>query len=641
MSKKLSKEAYGGVSGKDYIPYVTDKSKKGTNFAVIMIGIVLAALFAASTAYSGMKSGLAVAAGIPGAIIGSMFVGVFAKSKGILGKNIIQGMSSGGESIASGLMFVLPAIILIGSSFSFLEGVVVGVGGALFGIGCSSLVYNYLIIEEHGKLMYPEAMAISETLVASEGGEDAIKYMGIGFGISGIINVLTGSFLNVINNTMTFVGSKFYKWKFSMEVNPLLLGLGFIVGPEVALTMFAGAIFANFGIAPLIGYFTDMAYNNAHVWNDASMAINQMGVNEISGSYVKYIGAGMMLCGGIIGAIKLIPTIVVSIKSTMSAKSGASSEDGKSGEMLILLAGTIIGFIGAFLISNGNIMMAIVGGIVSLILSFLFVIVAGRLAGTIGTSNLPVSGMTIASLVVLTLVFVSMGWKSQADNKSLLLFASFMVTAIAVAGGYNQSQKVTYIIGGSKKEMQNGFALASVVGVIVVVGTITLLSSKLAVTGADAEFALPQANLMSTLTSGIMSGNLPWVMIIAGVVMAIVLFLLDLPIMTIAIGFYLPISTTSIILVGALIRVFVEKLSKDEAVKEIRISNGISLSSGLVAGGSIIGLLGIILQISGVITPKTPTGFAAGNMMAVVLLIILVVAITIPIMASKVKKNEN
>ena len=640
MSKKLSKEAYGGVPGKDYVPYVTDKSKKGTNFAVIMIGIVLAALFAASTAYSGMKSGLAVAAGIPGAIIGSMLVGVFAKGKGILSKNIIQGMSSGGESIASGLMFVLPAIILIGSSFSFLEGVVVGVGGALFGIGCSALVYNYLIIEEHGKLMYPEAMAISETLVASEGGEDAIKYMGIGFGISGIINILTGSFLNVINNTMTFIGSKFYKWKFSMEVNPLLLGLGFIVGPGVALTMFAGALLSNFGIAPLIGYFTDMAHGSAHIWNDASMAINQMGVNEISGSYVKYIGAGMMLCGGIIGAIKLIPTIVVSIKSTMSAKSEGSSEDGKSSEMIILLGGTIIGFIGAFLISNGNVMMAIIGGVVSLILSFLFVIVAGRLAGTIGTSNLPVSGMTIASLVVLTLVFVSMGWKSQADNKSLLLFASFMVTAIAVAGGYNQSQKVTYIIGGSKKEMQKGFAIASIVGVIVVVGTITLLSSKLAVTGADAEFALPQANLMSTLTSGIMSGNLPWVMIIAGVGMAIVLFLLDLPIMTIAIGVYLPISTTSIILVGALIRVFVEKLSKNEKLKEVRVSNGVSLSSGLVAGGSIIGLIGIILQISGVITPKTPTGFAASNIMAVVLLVILVIAITVPIMSSKVKKNE-
>lgn len=640
MEKKLPKEAYGGVSGKDYVPYITDKSKKGLNFAVMMIGIILAAVFAASTAYSGMKSGLTVAAGIPGAIIGSMLIGAFARSKGILGKNIIQGMSSGGESIASGMIYVLPAIILIGSNITFLEGVIVGIGGTLFGIGCSSLVYNYLIVEEHGKLMYPESMAISETLVASDGGGDAIKFMGIGFGISGVINILTSSFLNVVNNTMTFVGSKFYKWKFSTEVNPLLLGIGFIVGLEVSLTMFAGSILSNFGIAPLIGYFTDMAANNMSSWNDASVVLNQMDVNAISGSYVKYIGAGMMLCGGIIGALKLIPTIVVSIKETLKAKSGNdSNSEGNSGEMIILLGGVVIAFIAAFRIS-GSIKMAIIGAIVSLILSLLFVIVAGRLTGTIGTSNLPVSGMTIASLVILTLVFVIMGWTSQADNKSLLLFAAFMVVAISVAGGYNQSQKVTYIIGGSKKEMQNSFAIASIVGVVVVTGTIILLSSQLAVTGADAQFALPQANLMSTLTSGIMSGNLPWPMIIVGVVMALFLFFLDLPIMTVAIGFYLPISTTSIILVGALIRVFVEKMSKNAAEKDLKVANGISLSSGLVAGGSIIGLVGIILQVTGVITPKTPTGFAAGNMMAIVLLIILVIATTIPIMLSKVKNNE-
>ena len=641
MENKLSKEAYGGVHGKDYVPYINDKSKKGVNLTVLIIGIILSTLFAASTAYSGMKSGLTVAAGIPGAIIGSMLIGVFAKSKGILGKNIIQGMSSGGESIASGMIYVVPAIILIGSQVTFFEGVIVGIGGCLFGIGASSLVYNYLIIEEHGKLMYPESMAISETLVASEGGGDAIKYMGIGFGISGAINVLTGSFLNLINNTISLVGSKFYKWKFATEVNPLLLGIGFIVGLEVSLTMFAGAVLANFGIAPLIGYFTDMAANNMNAWNDASIVINQMDVNAISGSYVKYIGAGMMLCGGIIGALKLIPTIVVSIKETLKARtSNNGNSEGSSGEMIILLASVVIAFVAAFMIS-GSIAMAIVGAIVSLILSLLFVIVAGRLTGTIGTSNLPVSGMTIASLVILTLVFVVMGWTSTADNKSLLLFATFMVVAIAVAGGYNQSQKVTYIIGGSKKEMQNSFVIASIVGVVVVTGTIILLSSQLAVTGPDAQFALPQANLMSTLTSGIMSGNLPWGMIITGVVMAIFLFFLDLPIMTIAIGFYLPISTTSIILVGALIRVFVEKMCKSEAEKEARVSNGISLSSGFVAGGSIVGLIGMILQVTGIITPKTPTGFAAGNMMALVLLVILVVATALPIMVGKVNKNEN
>jgi len=640
MNNKLPKEAYGGVDGKEYVPYLSGKSNKGSNLAVMIIGIILAALFAASTAYSGMKSGLTVAAGIPGAIIGSMFIKAFASSKGVAGKNIIQGMSSGGESIASGMIFVLPAIILIGRNITFLEGVSVGIGGALFGIGCLSLVYNYLIVEEHGKLMYPESMAISETLVASEGGGDAIKFMGIGFVISGIINILTGSFLNLINNTVTYLGSKFYKWKFSTEVNPLLLGIGFIVGLEVSLYMFAGSVLANFGIAPLIGYFTDLADRNMQTWNDATILLHQMDVNAISSSYVKYIGAGMMLCGGIIGAIKLIPTIFISLKETFKAKSGSDKNSGKSsGEIMVLLGGIIIAFIAAFIVSQST-TMAIIAVIVSLILSLLFVIVAGRLTGTIGTSNLPVSGMTIASLVILTLVFVIMGWTTKADNKSLLLFAAFMVVAISVAGGYSQSQKVTYVIGGSKKEMQNSFAIASIIGVIVVTGTIMVLSGQLAVTGVNAQFALPQANLMSTLTSGIMSGDLPWPMIIVGVVMALFLFLLDLPIMTIAIGFYLPISTTSIILVGALIRVFVEKMSKSEKEKEIRVSNGISLSSGLVAGGSIIGLLGIVLQVIGIITPKTPLGFADSNMMAILLLVILVVATTIPIMLSKVNNNE-
>lgn len=587
-----------------------------------------------------MKAGLTVAAGIPGAIIGSAFVGAFARSKGILGKNLIQGMSSGGESVASGFIFVLPAVILIGSQITFFEGLAVGVGGVLFGIGIAAIVHNYLIVEEHGKLMYPESMAISETLVASEAGGDSIKYMGIGFVISGFITVLTGSFLNVANNVMSLVGSKFYKWKFDIEVNPLLLGIGFIVGLEVSLTMFAGSILSNFGIAPLIGYFTDMAKDGAMVWNNPAMPLNQMDVGAISSSYVKYIGAGMMLCGGIIGAIKLIPTIIASIKETLKAKSSAGEgEEGSSIQMILLLGGVVIGFLAAFLIS-GNIVMAIIGAIISLLLSLLFVIVAGRLTGTIGTSNLPVSGMTIASLVIVTLVFVIMGWTDLEANKSLLLFGSFIVVAIAIAGGYTQSQKVTYIIGGSKNEMQRYFTIASIVGVIVVVGVILLLSDQLRATGDNVQFALPQANLMSTLTSGIMSGSLPWVMIIVGVFMAIVLYALNLPIMTIAIEFYLPIATTSIILVGALIRLFVELVSKTEKEKEVKVSNGISLSSGLVAGGSIIGLIGIILQVTGVVTPKVPSGFAATNSMAIALLVVLVVLTALPIVLSKVKNNE-
>lgn len=636
MNHKLSKDAYGGVTGKAYVPYVSSGSKSGGNIAVLIIGIILAALFAASTAYSGMKSGLTVAAGIPGSIIGSALIAAFSKQKGILGKNLVQGMSSGGESVASGMIFVLPAVLLIGAKISFFEGFAVGVGGVLFGIGIASLVYNYLLVEEHGKLMYPESMAISETLVASEGAGESMRFMGIGFAVSGVITGITSSFLNMANNVVSYVNESFYKWKFEIEVNPLLLGIGFIVGLEVSLTMFAGSLLANFGMMPLIGYFASYAQEGQVIWNDPNVAINAMQVNHIAGSYVKYIGAGMMLSGGLIGAIKLIPTIIVSIKETIHAKSTDGSENKKSAT-LILLGGLIVGFIAAFLISGGNTLMAIVVAILSFVLSLLFVIVSGRLTGTIGTSNLPVSGMTIASLVIVTLLFAIMGWTTMENNKSLLLFGTFIVVTISIAGGYCQSQKVTFIIGGERNEMDKYFVISSIVGVAVVVGVILLLSDQLAMTGDTVPFALPQANLISTLTAGIMSGQLPWHMIIIGAVIGVVLFLLNLPIMTVAIGFYLPIATTSIILIGALARVFIEKSSKSEHEKEVKVSNGISLSSGLVAGGSIIGLIGIILQVLGILKGAGPSGFTASNGMAFLLLLLLLIGTILPLLKSRVK----
>lgn len=633
MAKKLSKSAYGGVPGNQYVPYVSTGNKKVGNTAILIMGSILAIIFAASTAYSGMKAGLTVAAGIPGSIIGSGLVGAFAKSKGILGKNIMQGMSSGGESIASGMIYVLPAIILIGGHINFIQGVIVGILAILFAIGTTSLVHNYLIVEEHGRLVYPEAMAISEALVASDTGGDSLKYMGIGFGIGGVITMLTTSVFGVVNNMVSYVGSSFYKWKLDVEVNPLLAGIGFIVGLEVSLTMFAGALLSNFAIAPLIGYFTDMAGNGAHVWNNASLAVNQMSVNDLASSYVKYIGAGMMLCGGLIGAIKLIPTIVTSIKKTISAKN-STGEDKNTLGMISIVAGAVGIFIAGIFVAH-NFAMGIVGALLAVILSLLFVIVSARIAGTIGCSNLPVSGMTIASLVIMTVVFVLFGWTDNQHTEILLMFGTFVVTAIATGGGYMQSQKVTYVIGGSKSEMMKYFMISAIIGVFVVIGTITILAPQFVSDSGTPAFGLPQANLIATLTSGIMSGKLPWIMIIVGVVMALVLFFLELPIMTVAIGFYLPISTTSIILIGALIKVFIEKATTNEDIKNNRVQSGVSLSSGLIAGGSIIGLIGIILHVTGVLKDRTINGFANGNGMALILLVVLVVSIAAPLMMIK------
>lgn len=286
-------------------------------------------------------------------------------------------------------------------------------------------------------------------------------------------------------------------------------------------------------------------------------------------------------------------------------------------------------------------MIALVGGILSLILALLFVIVSARLSGTIGCSNAPVSGMTIASLVIMTLVFVMFGWTDQAHSEVLLLFGVFIVTSISVGGAYMQTQKVNYVIGGSNKEMMKYFMIAALIGVIVVVGTTVILAPQLQITGSNPPFGLPQANLIATLTSGIMSGNLPWIMIIVGVVMALVCWMLGLPIMTVAIGFYLPISTTSIILFGALLKLLIQKTTKTPALKDKRVQSGISLSSGLIAGGSIIGLIGIILHVTGILGDKVPTGFAGGNSIGLILLVIMGVAIIWPLYNISQKKLDD
>lgn len=643
MDNKLSKDAYGGCNGKDYVPYITDKSMqdKEKNISVLIVGIILATLFAASTAYSGMKSGLTVAAGIPGAILGTAFLKMASRKNNILGTNIVQGMSSGGESVASGVIFVLPAVLLLSAgTFSFVEAVLVGIAGVFVGMGVAALVHNYLIIEEHGNLLFPESMAISETLVTSETGGEALKYMGAGFGIGGIIALLSESFLNKMNNVVSFVGSGSYKYRFQTEVNPMLLGIGFIVGLEIAMAMFAGAILANFAVVPLIGYFAGHAADSVTVWNDPSVFVNQMTASQIGGAYAKYIGAGAMLAGGIIGALKLLPVIYTSLKETFSAKTEGSSES-NGFQIIIIICGIILAFVGGFVISNGNFAMAIVGSLLAIVFMFLFAIVAGRLVGIVGTSNLPVSGMTIASLVITTVVFLVMGWTGAADKKSLLLFGTMIVTAIAMAGGYMQSQKVSYIVGGNKSSMQKYFALSGVIGVIVVVGIITVLAPQLALQGDEATFALPQANLMKVLTGGILDGDLPWVMIFAGIAFGLFLHFLKLPVMTVAIGFYLPMATVSIILFGALIRVFVEWATKDKDAREAKVSNGISLSAGLVAGSSIIGIIGAFTLIfNPSIKALEPIEALASNEFAIGLLVVLIAVVTAIVMLGKVKTSN-
>ncbi len=636
MNKRLSKYAYGGVEGKAYTPFTSDSELKKTENSklVMVVGILLAILFAASTTYSGLKTGITVAAGIPGAVIGGSIIKAL-KRDSVLAPTLLQGMSSGGESVAGGLIYIIPAIILVGAEVSFVTAVIAGIAGACLGIAVASIVQQNIVVEDHGKLLFPEALAISETIVATEEGGEPLKFMLIGSAIGAIFTFISDSFANIANRVIVFQSNGFYKWRVGLEVNPMLVGLGFIIGISVAFDMMAGSILSNFVVTPTLAYFTSMLPDTVTAWNNPNVVVNTMSAGQISSTYTKYIGAGAMLCGGFISIIKLIPIIVSSIKEQFKAKNGDEPKSifGK----VVLFVGVAVALVAFVIASKGDVTMLIFAGLLTFLFVFMFAIVAARLAGTVGTSMLPVSGMTIASLVILTIVFVLLGATSPEDNKALLTFGAVIVTAISVSGGYMQSQKVSFIIGGSSNTMVKGFSLAAIAGVVTVTAVILLCAQ---IEGFATEFSMPQANLMAALTQGILAGNLPWAMVLAGMALSIVVYMFGKSVMSVALGFYLPMDVVGILFIGGLLRSAVDKYIKDPVDKEHRVGNGISLSTGIVAGSSIVGILGIVLSlfVPG-LTLHTPVSYLNNNFTAFVQLVIALGLMYYYIVKYNVKKK--
>lgn len=639
MEKKLSKEAYGGVAGSKYSPYISKQAKvKEVTPQVIIIGIILAILFSASNAYAALTAGMTVAAGIPGAILGGGILAIISKKSNALNTNIMQGMASGGESIASGMTFVLPAVFLIGQDVSFLTGFLVGVAGALFGIGVTSIVHNYLIVDEHGTIVYPEAMAISETVVSTDAGGEGLKIMGFGALLGTIMTLISTQITGLMSTTVEFAGDKF-KYQWQTDANPLLLGIGFIVGIEVGAAMLAGGILANFAIIPLLGYFTAHADPAATAWNNSSLLLTDMAASDIQTTYTKYIGAGMMLAGGVIGAIKLLPVIYASINEVMGSNATTNGGDDEKGITGLLFIGAIIFLLIAAFFITSSVLMLIVAVLLVLLFSFLFSIVSARMTGDIGTSNLPVSGMTIASLLIVTVVFVifgkltgNAGWTNAQGQLTVLLAITSVVTAISISGGYSQSQKTTFILGGNKLIMQKYYSLAAVVGVASSVAVIKLLADQ--IVNNPLLVPAPQATLMASITQGILENSLPWTIIFVGIFLALVLFILDLPIMTVALGFYLPMGTVSIVFFGGLLRWLIDKrnASKPE-VLEAKVERGTIFSSGLIAGGAICGLVGAFLAVFGGEAGMSAYPFYVageepllhGNLFALIALVVMIV----------------
>ncbi|KRQ87461.1 OPT oligopeptide transporter protein [Caloramator mitchellensis] len=590
MSEKrgLSHGAYGGVKGDDYVPFISaSEALPEATFVSILLGVLFAIIFGAANTYLGLKVGMTIAAGIPAAILGTgLLKGIFRRNN-ILEANMVQAIAAMGESIAGGVIFTLPAIIIWGFELKLSTIVFVTLLGGLVGILFVVPLRRYLLVEEHGNLVYPESMAAAEVLVTGSQGGAGFKTVMTGLAGGGLFKLFSGGFrfwleepewtLKPLQGTI-----------FGVDAMASLVGVGYIVGIEAALYMFAGAIVAWLGLIPLIKY---IGAGLTTPLFPATVIIAEMDAWSIWSKYIRYIGAGAVAAGGFISLGRSLPTIVNSFRSAISgigAKGGTQKRTELDVPMTWVIAGALLVFFLAWFIPV--IKTGPIGALLAVFFSFFFAVVSARIVGLVGASNNPVSGMTIATLLFVTTVLRVTGYAGDAGMITALVAGAIVCVAIAVAGGAAQSLKTTYIIGGTPKYVEIGMYIGLAIA-SVFVGMVVLMLHRIYGIGSE-QIAAPQATLMSMVVKGVMTQQLPWALVVVGAVFGVMTALMGIPILPVALGLYLPIHLSAGILVGGLIRLFVEKKFKnDEKTQKEQIEKGVLLASGMVAGDALMGIL--------------------------------------------------
>jgi len=586
--KGLSHTAYGGVHGDEYIPYIpADKAMPEITLASIVIGSIFAIIFGAANTYLGLKVGLTISASIPGAILATGILRGVLRRNNILEANLIQSVGSMGESIAGGLIFTLPAIIIWGMDLDLLTIAVVTVLGGLLGVLFIVPLRRFLTVEEHGELVYPEGMAAAEVLVTGSAGGAGFKTVLTGLFGGALYKIFSGGFglwleepewtIRPMQNTI--IGA---------NVLASLLGVGYIVGIEAALYMFSGSLVAWLGLIPLIRY---VGLGLTTPLFPSTVLISEMGAWQIWSSYIRYVGAGAVAAGGFISLAKSTPTIISSFRAAI-AGIGATGGESKRTEKDVPLSWIIGGAVLVFLLSWFLPMINVgpVGAIMIVLFSFFFSVVSARIVGIVGVSNNPVSGMTIATLLFVTSILRLIGFVGDSGMIAAILAGGVVCVAIAVAGGAGQNMKTTFIIGGTPKHIQIGMYVG-VVAAAALVGLVILLLHNIYGMGSD-QLPAPQATLMSMVVKGVMTGELPWTLVLIGVVFGVMCELMGIPILAFALGLYLPIHLSVGILVGGIVRLLVNRrFRKDEELLKTQVERGILLSSGLVAGDALMGIV--------------------------------------------------
>lgn len=623
---------------KPYIP--ADKITPEFTVTSVIMGVLLAIIFGAANAYLGLRVGLTVSASIPAAVISMGVIRVLMKKDSILESNMVQTIGSAGESLAAGAIFTLPVLFLwakegVTDKPSIITISLIALFGGVLGVLFMVPLRNALIVKEHGVLPYPEGTACAEVLLAGEEGGSEAKSVFAGLGIAALFKFVVDG-LKVIPGVIT-IPIKSLKTELSAEAYPALLGVGYICGPKIASYMFAGGIIGWFVLIPAI-----ITFGGSTVLYPGTKAISDMyaagGASAIWSSYIRYIGAGAVAAGGIISLIKTLPLIVKTFADSIKGIKGGSGEKTslrteQDLDMRVIGIGVLVIIIAIWLLPE--IPVSPLGAILIVIFGFFFATVSSRMVGIVGSSNNPVSGMAIATLLFATICLKATGDIGSHGMTGAIAIGSVICIVAAMAGDTSQDLKTGYILGATPKKQQIGELIGAVIAAFTIGGVLLLLDSAWGF--GTTELAAPQATLMKMIIEGVMEGNLPWALVFIGVFIAIVIEILGISVLPVAIGLYLPLELTSTIMIGGVIRWFVDKKKKNKE-ENAEANGGVLFCSGMIAGEGLIGILLAIFAVAGLEDViDLSSSFSTGIIGGIVLMVIMILCI---LKSSLWSKNE-
>ena len=626
-------------------PYISaDKVLPEFTVTSILMGIILAVVFGAANAYLGLKVGMTVSASIPAAVISLGVIRVIMKKNSILESNMVQTIGSAGESLAAGAIFTMPALFLWAEEGKiampgYLEITLIALFGGILGVLFMIPLRKALIVEEHGILPYPEGMACAEVLLAGvEGGSNASTVfagMGLGAAFKFIVDGL-----KIVPSDIATPNIKGYAGQIGVEIYPALIGVGYICGPSISSYMFAGGIIAWLVLIPAVVFFggsIDFATlgNTGLAGQTIAEVYEANGASAIWSNVIKYVGAGAIATGGVISLLKSLPLIIKTfagaMKSLKNTSGGTNVRTDRDLKMPVVLGIILIVIILIWLVPS--VPVSLLGAFLIAIFGFFFATVSSRMVGLIGSSNNPVSGMAIATLLISTFVLKATGNTGMAGMTGAIAIGSIICVIAAIAGDTSQDLKTGFIVGATPAKQQVGELIGVVASGFAIAGVMSLLNKAWGF--GSAEIPAPQATLMKMIVEGIMDAKLPWVLVFMGVFLALALEVLRVPVMPFAIGLYLPIYLSCGIMVGGVVRLFLDKKKEAEAKKKEMISNGTLYCAGMIAGEGLVGILMAVLaiikvgdnSIGAIIGGLFNLSGAAGNIVGLIVLALMILSL--------------